>query len=486
MRRAEWNPQLSLGNLLVSVWAIVLCMILVSLPLVGCQKYPEVVPKWFAAELVLPSYDVSSDIIVLFSSVFYEQWLFVCMLVFLLLPTLGFFYILWRHDWFIPGVKTTREVTNKFVFYFTLTPWLFDTSDNDCLKKLPRHMPVGFKPEKIDEDDWWANEVTFTIRTFAGNKFQELSVPLGSNTRKFHFAIAMLVLRIIASLVYCALWLGVIFVYVAYFWWCACIIFLSPAFGAVFFFIKTTLILIGGLLLFQTKLFPIPRVQREWHRLWADEDVEEVKGNWRDELKDGASVEAQRDDDTWVMTRIESVAADVLGLVVVGSDDDVPRTGLAKKFGFGKTEEEKAPEELSRPRESERLARPGTHTGQVNVGDFNRSLLIEILCESAPMLAVQSYNWHHMKGGFFDILSICFSALLAVRTLWNIAVPYYFHGKKLEDIAIGGTLCICGGDFEKTYHGKQCLVKQRTEGDDFFRKKRESKVAPDATPPGGG
>ena len=69
--------------------------------------------------------------------------------------------------------------------------------------------------------------------------------------------------------------------------------------------------------MFQTKLFPIPRVQREWHRLWADEDVEEVKGNWRDELKDGASVEAQRDDDTWVMTRIESVAADVLGLAIL-------------------------------------------------------------------------------------------------------------------------------------------------------------------------
>ena len=463
-------------------------MILVSLPLVGCQKYPEVVPKWFAAEFLLPGADVSSDIVVLFSSVFYEQWLFVCMLVFLLLPTLGFFYILWRHDWFIPGVKTTREVTNKFVFYFTLTPWLFDTSDNDCLKKLPRHMPVGFKPEKIDEDDWWAYEVTFTIRTFAGNDFQKLSVPVFKNTRKLEYVIAMVGMRIIASLVYCALWLGVIFVYVAYYLWCACIIFLSPAFGAVFFFIKTTLILIGGLLLFQTKMFPIPRVQREWHRLWADEDVEEVKGNWRDELEAEDRVEARLKDGTWVMTRIESVAPDVLELVVVGSDDHVPIPGFAKKFGFGKTEEVKALE-LSLPRESERLARLGTHTGQVDVGDFNRSLLVEILCESAPMFAVQSYNWHHIKGGFFEIFSICFSALLAVRTLWNIAVPYYFHGKKLEDIAIGGTCCFCGGDFKKTYVGKHCIQKQQTEGDLLFSPKGNSKVAPGATPPkpsGGG
>ena len=61
-------------------------------------------------------------------------------------------------------------------------------------------------------------------------------------------------------------------------------------------------------------------------------------GNWRDDLEAGVRVEAQRDDDTWAMTRIKSVAADVLELTVVGSDDET----------------------LSLERESPRLARPGT------------------------------------------------------------------------------------------------------------------------------
>ena len=48
-------------------------------------------------------------------------------------------------------------------------------------------------------------------------------------------------------------------------------------------------------------------------------------GNWRDDLEAGVRVEAQRDDDTWAMTRIKSVAADVLELTVVGSDDETAK-----------------------------------------------------------------------------------------------------------------------------------------------------------------
>ena len=61
-------------------------------------------------------------------------------------------------------------------------------------------------------------------------------------------------------------------------------------------------------------------------------------GNWRDDLEAGVRVEARRDDDSWTMTRVKSVAAGVLELSVIGSDD----------------------EEFSLPRESPRLARPGT------------------------------------------------------------------------------------------------------------------------------
>ena len=162
------------------------------------------------------------------------------------------------------------------------------------------------------------------------------------------------------------------------------ILFLTPLLGLSFLVIKTPLTLILGLLLFQTKMFAVPKVKRLWN--WA-----------------------------WI--------------------------------------------EREQPVE----------TAEVNVADFQRSMLTEIICESVPMLIIQSINLQLTSGGGIgeptDIISICFSSILAFRTLWKIGVGYLFHNKQLEDIEIGGTFCCLGGDFAKTHSGKNCIARAQTSRD---------------------
>ena len=378
------------------VWAIVLCIVLVSMPLIGCLL--GVVPGWLVVELVLPSADVSTDIFVLFTSLFYSQVLFAFMVIFLLAPTLGFVNVLWVHENLAPGTKSTEFVMNRFVEVFCFIPCLFGNSAFKFADKFPLASKFA-KPES--KKHWWSPSVTFTLRTFAGTE-HELKIPLGHDSRKLERAVMILVTRAVALVVYGVLLLAVVFVYAAYYSWCALIFVLSIPLGLSFFVIKTTLTLILGLLLFQTKIFAVPKLQRQWNWAWTERE------------------------------------------------------------------------------------QPPLAAATVDVADFQRSMLTEIICESVPMLVIQSINLRLTSGSDVgeptDIISICFSSVLAFRALWNIAVPYLFHGKELEDIEIGGMFSFLGGEFAEIHVGKDCEGRTQSSRDLLGN----SKVAPGATPPGGG
>ena len=381
------------------VWAIVLCIVLVSMPLIGCLL--GVVPGWLVVELVLPSADVSTDIFVLFTSVFYSQVLFAFMVIFLLAPALGFVNVLWVHENLAPGTKSTEFVMNRFVEVFCFIPCLFGNSAFKFADKFPLAAKFA-EPES--QEHWWSVSVTFTLRTFAGTE-RPLKIPLGHDSRKLERAVMILVTRAVALVVYGVLLLAVVFVYAAYYSWCALILILSIPLGLSFFVIKTTLTLILGLLLFQTKIFAVPKLQRQWNRAWTERE------------------------------------------------------------------------------------QPPLAAATVDVADFQRSMLTEIICESVPMLVIQSINLRLTSGSDVgeprDIISICFSSVLAFRALWNIAVPYLFHGKELEDIEIGGMFSFLGGEFAEIHVGKDCEGRAQSSRDLLGN----SKVAPGATPPepsGGG
>ena len=373
------------------VWAIVLCIVLVSMPLIGCLL--GVVPGWLVVELVLPSADVSTDIFVLFTSLFYSQVLFAFMVIFLLAPTLGFVNVLWVHENLAPGTKSTEFVMNRFVEVFCFIPCLFGNSAFKFADKFPLAAKFA-EPES--QEHWWSVSVTFTLRTFAGTE-RPLKIPLGHDSRKLERAVMILVTRAVALVVYGVLLLAVVFVYAAYYSWCALIFVSSIPLGLSFFVIKTTLTLILGLLLFQTKIFAVPKLQRQWNRAWTERE------------------------------------------------------------------------------------QPPLAAATVDVADFQRSMLTEIICESVPMLVIQSINLRLTSGSDVgeptDIISICFSSVLAFRALWNIAVPYLFHGKELEDIEIGGMFSFLGGEFAKTHVGKDCEGRAQSSRDLLGN----SKVAPGAT-----
>ena len=128
------------------VWAIVLCIVLVSMPLIGCLL--GVVPGWLVVELVLPSADVSTDIFVLFTSVFYSQVLFAFMVIFLLAPALGFVNVLWVHENLAPGTKSTEFVKCRFWEICCFIPYLFGNS----AFKFADKFPLG---RRIRKDTWW-------------------------------------------------------------------------------------------------------------------------------------------------------------------------------------------------------------------------------------------------------------------------------------------------------------------------------------------
>ena len=366
------------------------------MPLIGCLL--GVVPGWLVVELVLPSADVSTDIFVLFTSVFYSQVLFAFMVIFLLAPALGFVNVLWVHENLAPGTKSTEFVTNRFVEVFCFIPCLFGNSAFKFADKFPLAAKFA-EPESPEH--WWSVSVTFTLRTFAGTE-RPLKIPLGHDSRKLERAVMILVTRAVALVVYGVLLLAVVFVYAAYYSWCALIFVLSIPLGLSFFVIKTTLTLILGLLLFQTKIFAVPKLQRQWNRAWTERE------------------------------------------------------------------------------------QPPLAAATVDVADFQRSMLTEIICESVPMLVIQSINLRLTSGSDVgeptDIISICFSSVLAFRALWNIAVPYLFHDKELEDIEIGGggpcgMFSFLGGEFAKTYVGKDCEGRAQSSRDLLGN----SKVAPGAT-----
>ena len=143
----------SLGGRNALVSAIVLCIVLVSMPLVGCLL--KVVPRWLVAELVLPSADVSTDIFVLFTSVFYNQVLFVFVIIFLLAPTLGFFCVLWVHEYIAPGMESMAFVMETFIGVFTLTPCLFADSEF----KFPDKFPLAIEFAELESEEWWSKSI---------------------------------------------------------------------------------------------------------------------------------------------------------------------------------------------------------------------------------------------------------------------------------------------------------------------------------------
>ena len=157
---------------------------------------------------------------------------------------------------------------------------------------------------------------------------------------------------------------------------------LSIPLGLSFFVIKTTLTLILGLLLFQTKIFAVPKLQRQW--------------NGR------------------------------------GSGTAAARGGNGG---------------------CRRLPAKHAHGNYLRIGTDAR--------HPVDKPAVDLGQRCRGEGHYFHLLLVG----KAFRALWNIAVPYLFHGKELEDIEIGGMFSFLGGEFAEIHVGKDCEGRAQSSRD---------------------
>ena len=105
-------------------------------------------------ELILPCADVASDIVVAFTSVFFDVWLLGAMVAFLVIPMAGFVYWLRVHESVRPGVAGSRDA-GVFAFRsLTLTPILFA----DAFTLIPWHsanIPVTATYEATQWEPVW-------------------------------------------------------------------------------------------------------------------------------------------------------------------------------------------------------------------------------------------------------------------------------------------------------------------------------------------
>ena len=124
------------------VWAIVLCIVLVSMPLIGCRR-PEVA-RGRARAGRLDGHIRALHLALLQSSALRLHGYF------LLAPTLGFVNVLHEN---LEGTKSTEFVMNRFVEVFCFIPCLFGNSAFKFADKFPLAAKFA-EPES--QEHWWS------------------------------------------------------------------------------------------------------------------------------------------------------------------------------------------------------------------------------------------------------------------------------------------------------------------------------------------